>query len=66
MLRQIVLLFHSRMPVILSVDAAKHWLNASQDKDVLLHENLTDFDIFKVDKRVNNSRQEDKELNKPI
>ena len=57
---------HSRMPVILSVDAAKHWLNASQDKDVLYHENLTDFDIYKVDKRVNNSRNEDKQLIKPI
>jgi putative SOS response-associated peptidase YedK len=57
---------HSRMPVILSVDAAKHWLNASQDKAILLNENLTDFDIYKVDKRVNNSRQEDIGLIKPI
>lgn len=53
---------HTRMPVILSVDAAKHWLSTDADKDVLLSENLTDFAVFKVDRRVNNSRQEDKAL----
>ena len=57
---------HTRMPVILSVDAAKHWLNGNADKDVLLSESLTDFDIYKVDRRVNNARQEDQALIEPI
>ena len=57
---------HDRMPVMLSVDTAKHWLTAGEDKDTLLNESLTDFAVYKVDKRVNNSRQEDKELVKPI
>ncbi len=57
---------HDRMPVMLSVDAAKHWLAADADKEVLLGENLTDFEIYKVDKRVNNSRQEDEELILPL
>ena len=57
---------HTRMPVILSVDAAKHWLGTDTDKDFLLSENLTDFAVFKVDRRVNDSTQEDKALIAPI
>ena len=57
---------HSRMPVMLGVDAAKHWLNTDADKDVLLSENMMDIDVYKVDKRVNNARQEDKALIEPI
>ncbi len=57
---------HSRMPVMLSVDAAKHWLASGADKAVLIDENLTDFDIYKVDRRVNDSRQEDESLVEPV
>ena len=57
---------HSRMPVMLSVDAAKHWLASGIDKAVLIDENLTDFDIYKVDRRVNDSRQEDESLVDPV
>jgi len=57
---------HNRMPVMLSVDTAKHWLNSSEDKEVLLNESLTDFNVYKVDKRVNSSAQEDEELIKPV
>jgi len=57
---------HSRMPVMLSVDAAKHWLTSGADKAVLIDENLTNFDIYKVDKRVNDSRQEDESLVEPV
>ena len=54
------------MPVILAVDAASHWLDAGDDKGILLGESLTDFDVYKVDRRVNNARQEDKALIEPI
>ncbi len=57
---------HDRMPVILSADAAKHWLGTGEDKKVLLNECLTDVKIYKVDKRVNNSRQEDAALIQPL
>ncbi len=57
---------HGRMPVMLDVDAAKQWLNSDDDKELLLDYCLTDFDIYKVDKRVNNSRQEDATLILPI
>ena len=57
---------HDRMPVILSADAAKHWLGTGEDKKVLLNECITDVKVYKVDKRVNNSRQEDAELIQPL
>lgn len=57
---------HNRMPVMLSVDTAKQWLNTSEDKTVLLDGCLTDFKVSKVDKRVNNSREEGEELIQPI
>lgn len=57
---------HTRMPLILGAASAKHWLDADADKRILLDNSLTDFDVYKVDKRVNNSRQEDKQLVVPI
>lgn len=57
---------HDRMPIILSLDAAKHWLKSDKDKDILLDESLTDFKVYKVDRRVNNASEEDETLVQPI
>lgn len=57
---------HDRMPVMLSVATAKQWLYSSEDKNILLNECLTDCQVYKVDKRVNNSRNEGEELIQPI
>jgi putative SOS response-associated peptidase YedK len=57
---------HNRMPVMLSVDSAKQWLAASHDKEKLIAGCLTDFRIYKVDRRVNNAREEGEELIQPI
>jgi putative SOS response-associated peptidase YedK len=54
------------MPVMLGVDSARRWLDAAENKELLLDECLTDFKVYKVDRRVNNSRQEDKSLIEPI
>ncbi len=53
---------HGRMPLMLDASVAKKWLQAGADKDLLLNECLTDVAVYKVDKRVNNSRQEDEGL----
>jgi putative SOS response-associated peptidase YedK len=57
---------HDRMPVLLGVDSAKRWLDSADDKALLLDECRTDFNVYKVDRRVNNSRQEDESLVAPI
>lgn len=57
---------HSRMPVMLSVELAKQWLQGGEGKSLLLDGCLTDFNVYKVDKRVNNSREEGEELVRPI
>jgi putative SOS response-associated peptidase YedK len=57
---------HDRMPVLLGVDSAKRWLDSADDKALLLDECRTDFNVYKVDLRVNNSRQEDESLVAPI
>ncbi|MBE9563925.1 MAG: SOS response-associated peptidase family protein, partial [Proteobacteria bacterium] len=57
---------HTRMPVMLSVDAARQWLSSGEGKELLLDQCLTDFKVYKVDKRVNNSRQEGEELITPV
>lgn len=57
---------HERMPVMLSPATAKQWLQTDDDKAVLIEEALTDFDVYKVDKRVNNSRNESEELVRPV
>ena len=57
---------HDRMPVMLSVDLAKQWLASDDDKEILLDGCLTDFNVYKVDRRVNNSREEGEELIQPI
>jgi len=57
---------HSRMPVMLSVELARQWLQSKEDKSLLLDGGLTDFNVYRVDKRVNNSREEAKELISPI
>jgi putative SOS response-associated peptidase YedK len=57
---------HARMPVMLGAATAKQWLQAADDKAVLIDEALTDFDVYKVDKRVNNSRNEGEELVRPV
>jgi putative SOS response-associated peptidase YedK len=53
---------HSRMPVMLDVDGAKQWLSSDDGKDVLLSECRADVEIYKVDRRVNNAREEDEGL----
>ena len=57
---------HDRLPVMLSVELAKQWLASGEDKDILLQGCLTDFEVYKVDRRVNNSREEGEDLVKPI
>ena len=57
---------HSRMPVLLSVELARQWLQAGDGKSLLHDGCLTDFNVYKVDKRVNNSRQEGEELIRPV
>jgi putative SOS response-associated peptidase YedK len=57
---------HDRMPVMLGVDSARRWLDVADDKELLLDECRTDFKVYKVDRRVNNSRQEDESLVEPI
>ena len=57
---------HTRMPVMLNVDTARQWLNSGEGKELLLDQCLTDFKVYKVDKRVNNSRQEGEELITPV
>lgn len=57
---------HDRMPVLLGVDSAKRWLDSADDKALLLDECRADFNVYKVDRRVNNSRQEDESLVAPI
>ena len=53
---------HSRMPIMLDVALAKQWLQEGADKAVLLDGCLTDFTVNKVDRRVNNSREDDEAL----
>jgi len=53
---------HSRMPVMLSVDDARQWLNSDDDKSILLDASLTALNVYKVDRRVNNSREEGEAL----
>jgi putative SOS response-associated peptidase YedK len=53
---------HSRMPVMLDVDGAKQWLSSADGKDVLLSQCRADVEIYKVDRRVNNAREEDEGL----
>jgi len=57
---------HDRMPVMLSVDTAKQWLQGGEDKTLLLNDCLTEFKVYKVDRRVNNSREEDAQLIEPV
>lgn len=57
---------HNRMPVMLDVAAAKQWLSSGDDKDILLSSCHTDVDIRKVNRRVNNAREEDEELILPV
>lgn len=57
---------HGRMPVMLSVDKAGRWLDCDSDKDILLDDKMQKLTVYKVDKRVNNSRQEDESLILPI
>jgi len=57
---------HSRMPVVLGIDEAKQWLGTGSDKNVLLEACITDLNVYKVDKRVNNSREEDEALILPV
>jgi len=57
---------HGRMPVILDVQTATKWVDSNADKSVLLDACLTELDIYKVGKRVNNSRQEDASLIQPL
>ena len=57
---------HSRMPVLLSVELARQWLQGGDGKSLLLDGCLTDFNVYKVDKRVNNSTQEGEELINPV
>lgn len=53
---------HNRMPVMLGVDSAKQWLLGGEDKTLLLNSCLTEFKVYKVDRRVNNSREEGAQL----
>ena len=57
---------HQRMPVMLDVEAAKKWLSTQYDKEMLLSACRTDVDIYKVDRRVNNSREEGEDLILPV
>ena len=57
---------HARMPVMLSVDKARRWLDCDNDKDILLDDRMQKLTVYKVDRRVNNSRQEDESLILPI
>ena len=57
---------HGRMPVMLSVDKAGRWLNGDSDKEILLDDKRQKLTVYKVDKRVNNSKQEDESLIFPI
>jgi putative SOS response-associated peptidase YedK len=57
---------HNRMPVILSVAAAKQWLQGGEDKSLLLDNCLTELKAYKVDRRVNNSREEGAQLIEPL
>ncbi|MBL4712842.1 MAG: SOS response-associated peptidase, partial [Gammaproteobacteria bacterium] len=57
---------HSRMPVLLNVELAGQWLQGNDDISILLDSCLTDFNINKVDKRVNNSREEGGKLIHPL
>jgi len=57
---------HERMPVMLSVELAKQWLQGGEGKSLLLDGCLTDFNVYKVGRRVNNSREEGEELIRPI
>ena len=54
------------MPVMLDVEAAKKWLSTQYDKEMLLSACRTDVDIYKVDRRVNNSREEGEDLILPV
>jgi putative SOS response-associated peptidase YedK len=57
---------HSRMPVMLSVDTAKQWLLGDAANTLLLDSCFTDLKIYRVDRRVNNSREEDAQLIDPV
>lgn len=57
---------HNRMPVMLDIELAAEWLQGDAEKAALIAGSLTEFDVYKVDKRVNNSRQEGEELIRPI
>ena len=59
---------HPRMPVMLDVDSARVWLESTdmEDKAVLLDSCMTELDVIKVDRRVNNSREEDESLINPL
>ena len=57
---------HDRMPVMLSVELARQWLASDDDKEILLDGCLTDFNVYRVDRRVNNSREEGPELIQPV
>jgi putative SOS response-associated peptidase YedK len=59
---------HPRMPVMLDVESARAWLESTdtEDKAALLDSCITELDAIKVDRRVNNSREEDASLVNPL
>lgn len=57
---------HKRMPVMLDLDSARNWLDSDTEKDALVVGDLSNVTAYKVDPRVNNSRQEDADLIKAI
>lgn len=62
---------HERMPVILSEEQAKTWLNPNvRDlealKAILNEEHLVDFEIYEISSLVNNPKNDNEEVIKPI
>jgi putative SOS response-associated peptidase YedK len=53
---------HERMPLVINLDTARQWLESGAEKSLLLDKCVTDLNIYKVSKRVNNAREEDEEL----